>query len=1494
VVIIVILVSFLVSQPTLDSSGAFGPGIGQDVATPGTSPTSIDPLIVNGDQGSLRADLTREGTPQLLDPSDPCVYGLDYVSDRAYSFPSNENGGPYLHLKIGSFDPLLADPPDIASFPSPPPGSPLVVQFDGTITLDWKASLLNAGIEIRDYLPDHAYVVEAGSVSPKEIEAIDGVRWVGPILPSWKVDPRLFKELDGTTGIDLDISLVRSYHKGEFFSLFSDIGVDTFEFGTTDLHVTVPGNRIGDLAKLLDVIWIEPTPSYKVLNDLAADVMEVDTIWTNVGLDGSGQTVAVCDTGLDTGTDNHFINNDIHLDFDNRVTFFNWYGSSPNDLNGHGTHVSGTIMGDGTRSAGQFKGMAYNATVVHQAAAPNVDSTSLYPPSNLNNLYSQAYNAGARIHSNSWGNDDYGEYTSDSRETDQFMWNNPEMLILFAAGNDGSSTNTINDPSTAKNCIAVGATYSSRNGNPESVPSFSSRGYTDDGRLKPDIIAPGTAIISARSSVATDEPCSSWGSYNTYYTKCGGTSMATPATAGVVTLIRQYFMDFEGITPSAALLKATLLNGAKDVTGISAAIPNHHEGWGRVNITASLRHSPGPNESELRYIDHPTGLGQAESHSFQVRVSNSSEPLKVTLTWTDYPGNVLSPKNLINDLHLRVVSPDPQIAYKGNVMSNGVSLSGGSYDTTNNVEKVIIANPVPGIYTIQILGSDIPMGPQPFAIALSGIFNNTPPQVIINTPNLGWFNSDPGLVVDVDFSNGGGTALLDSAQYKVGSGGDTWYDIFTADAANYTTNWNVNWNLLSEGPNIVHVRVFDTDGFEDLTFDSFSIFVDTTPPTVQLNQVLYGWYSQDPGEVVDADLSDGLLGSMLDRVEYHMPGVGFLGMVPLFSSSGSMEDFPLPWSNLSDGENTLEFKVFDQANNEDETQDFIMVLVDTLAPVITVNKPEYGWYSSAPGAVVDVDFSNGGNGTLLDWASYKLDPNANWNMITNENTSSYETDWGVDWNEMPEGVSTYSIKAADGMGHLSVLPSVLTFYKDTIPPSVIIRTPSLGWFNTDPGPIIDVDFNAGTNDDISSLVYASYRIDGRKDWLDIFSTNSTANISGLLGETDPIIMNYTDEWGVLWDRLFEGPNRIELQVSDGAGNIAFLDDGVTILKDTMAPVITVNQRLYGCLVSDPGPIIDVEFSDGPWSSGLASAHYRLSRDGAWISIPLPIGTEYKGPWALDWDLLSDGDYSIDIQLTDKAGNTQLRLDAILISKDGSSPLAPLPISPGKGEQLPQNGPYLFTWDMPDCGCVEATGYVIRIELADGPLRYPKEFDINGQAVQLDPGLDPGNYSWRLKAVDANDRIGPWSEEWRFSIKNETAPTTPDEGPGDDQQDEEPTIEDDPPPSSNGGDDEGMPPEDIPGNDETDDDPPTSNETDPDGPKTNETDDVSDETDLVTNERRSDSFILDWWLLLLIMAVVVSVLLIIIGRSRKKSGIDEKGSDEDPEDTDEKESVKKDG
>ena len=252
------------------------------------------------------------------------------------------------------------------------------------------------------------------------------------------------------------------------------------------LKVTLPPAALADVAAISGVRWIEPAPQWELANDVADNVMGVREVWDTDGLYGAGQTVAVCDTGLDQGSTAPA---SLHDDFENgsgisRVTtIYDRVGDGASDVNsGHGTHVAGSVLGNGDLSGATPStqtypksarmGAAPEASLVFQAVENNTTGALSGIPLDFNTLFAQAASSGADLHTNSWGSDVSGMYTSDSEDVDEYVWTHKNFSIFFSAANAGIDNNadgvvdfySMGSPATAKNCITVGASENDRPG----------------------------------------------------------------------------------------------------------------------------------------------------------------------------------------------------------------------------------------------------------------------------------------------------------------------------------------------------------------------------------------------------------------------------------------------------------------------------------------------------------------------------------------------------------------------------------------------------------------------------------------------------------------------------------------------------------------------------------------------------------------------------------------------------------------------------------------------------------------------------------------------------------------------------------------------------------------------------------------------------------------------------------------------------------------------
>ncbi|HLF25734.1 MAG TPA: S8 family serine peptidase [Anaerolineae bacterium] len=660
------------------------------------------------------------------------------------------------------------------------PGPYAILQFDGPITPADRAALEATGVTVLEYLPDFAYLVRGAPTQLNAAADLSRVFTRTPFTLADKLAPALLGMLaQGASDVGKVLIVGWPDDAGELARDLRALPIDA--------NAPLTSEEVMRIASLPSVRWIEPAGQPQLLNDVARTIMHIEPVWQDRALFGAGQIVAVTDTGLDTG-DLATLSPDFagRIVAAHVLTTTGNLG----DNHGHGTHVAGSVAGAGVQSGANpalhqytdsFAGMAPEAGLVIQAFEADALGAISGLPSDYYSLFTQTYADGARLHTNSWG--DYtgpitdteaafGGYPFGSQRVDEFIWQHPDMAIFFAAGNSGvdgipsgspplricSGSNGVIDldslaaPGTAKNVITVGATESQRSSgglsgfiwflvdffcygappiafdftsnNPNGMAAFSSRGPADDGRIKPDLVAPGTNIVSNRSHYPGATTL--WGAHNADYAYSGGTSMATPLTAGAGALVREWLTTHGMANPSAAALKATLLNTTADIApgqygaGPTQEIPferpNSVAGWGRVDLSFITADAP----YTLWLDDHTAGLatGAVVSYthtlSHALQVIDGAQPLRVLLAWSDPPASLSASAQLVNDLDLVVIAPDAT-TYYGNGTPTG--------DRVNNVEGIIIPNPPVGQYRVQVRAYNVPIGAQPYALAVGGLLD---------------------------------------------------------------------------------------------------------------------------------------------------------------------------------------------------------------------------------------------------------------------------------------------------------------------------------------------------------------------------------------------------------------------------------------------------------------------------------------------------------------------------------------------------------------------------------------------------------------------------------------------------------------------------------------------------------------------------------------------------------------------------------------------------
>jgi hypothetical protein len=591
------------------------------------------------------------------------------------------------------------------------------------------------------------------------------IQWEAPFLNQYKIHPLLALRATNKPNEEVTVALqIARDESDDGFGVRQDLDAarsmaslvigDAYQvMGFTNQKMTIQAGKIAEAASLPNVINIEPWAPPTLFDERAAQI--VAGALTDDGTQARGPgymnwlvahgfssrfgfAIDITDSGTDRGS---IAAGNLHPDFldsagQSRVSYVRDYTSEldPSDFSGHGTINASiaaggnTSSGAGMRDAENFNhglGVAPFALLGTSKIFQSTGRFDLIEP--YTKLISEAYRDGARISSNSWGSTinaysiDAQEYDARVRDAVPAQPGNQEIVICFAAGNAGGDER-IGSPGTGKNVVSVAASESFRKSgtdgcgirdsdadNAMDIAFFSSGGFLDDGRQKPDIAAPGTHIQGAASQAPEfdgllvcgedfDKPYFPNG--QTLYTWSSGTSHATPAVAGAAALARQFFLD-RGEQPSAALVKALLVNTPTYMTGTLAVgdLPHRRQGWGLLNLGRTF------DEAPKVFINQSHSFGDSgQEMTITGEIKDPTKPFRVTLAWTDAPGlSVFAP--WVNDLDLEVTINGE--VHRGNNFKGQQSQPGGQPNTKDNVEGVWLPAGTVGTFVVRVRASNI-------------------------------------------------------------------------------------------------------------------------------------------------------------------------------------------------------------------------------------------------------------------------------------------------------------------------------------------------------------------------------------------------------------------------------------------------------------------------------------------------------------------------------------------------------------------------------------------------------------------------------------------------------------------------------------------------------------------------------------------------------------------------------------------------------------------
>jgi len=625
-----------------------------------------------------------------------------------------------------------------------------LIQLVGPVRDEWLAELTAEGLEIISYIPENAYVVRARGPAAAELALLtarhDYVQYAGDFHPAYRLSPSLHSALAAGPGAPIDVTVqvvdgpTIDTDLADLRSLAVAAGPEHAVLGLRDVELTVDPARLPELATREYVLHIEQRMPRVRLDEVQGQILAGNLEGDHAA--GPGYLDFLASKGFNRSQFGSFAVNVVddaaslngHPDLpDDRIAFAHDVTRQGSTQAGHGflnaNIVAGFNAGTGWPMV-DARGFHYGLGI---APFARVGATAIFGFDNADLLQweDDAYAEGARISTNSWGfngleaarYDVYAQaYDQIVRDAQRAVPGMQQMVVVFAAGNAGPQQGSIASPSTAKNVITVGASENDRPAGADGcavdgsgadsandVIAFSSRGpagwfFFDDGRVKPDLMAPGTHIQAGipQSHYFGNGICTQYfPPGQTLYGWSSGTSHSCPAVAGGAALVYQDFLNKGRPAPSPAMVKGYLMASAAYMTGAGAGdtLPSNNQGMGRMDLGRAFDATP-------RLLVDQTEILGATGQTFTVSgsVADAAQPFRVTLAWSDAPGTTVGAP-WVNDLDLEVSIGG--VTYLGNVFSGKESAPGGAADIKNNVESVFLPAGTTGDFTITVRATNV-------------------------------------------------------------------------------------------------------------------------------------------------------------------------------------------------------------------------------------------------------------------------------------------------------------------------------------------------------------------------------------------------------------------------------------------------------------------------------------------------------------------------------------------------------------------------------------------------------------------------------------------------------------------------------------------------------------------------------------------------------------------------------------------------------------------
>ncbi|MBT8485184.1 MAG: S8 family serine peptidase [Phycisphaerales bacterium] len=657
-----------------------------------------------------------------------------------------------IELRYHAFDPagLVTGPPVDPELAADVDTNLYIVQYLTPPLEAYGDALRKLGAEISFFMPSNAQIVRLDPATRDAVAALPFVRWVGAMHPAYRLEEFMLDNLDAAAEVypelKYNIMLTASAleTKQDVAERITTLGgiVDRAHAGKYLLEATLTHEQLLEVARFDEVIFIDRWGEFEEDMDVVREATGANFLEAVAGYTGEGVRGEVIDTGFNTG----------HTDFAGTLEAHTSIGSDS-----HGASTSGIVFGKGIAD-GSARGLLPDGTGI--LAAWSAVSTGMPRYDHTGELTQSPWFA--VFQTASVGSPQTSAYTTVSADTDAALF---DFDITHLQSQSNTGTTASRPQAWAKNIISVGGVR--HNGTADtgddSWSGTASIGPASDGRIKPD-------ITHFNDGIRTTSCCGS----TAYTSSFGGTSGATPIVAGHIGLIYQMWADgaFNNpVDPDASVFdnrchmttaKALLINSGRqyEFEGGGVDLTRVHQGWGLPDLERLYN-----NRFKTFIVDESTILQPFTSVGFIVVVKAGEPEFRATMTYADPPGVPGAAMHRVNDLTLRVTTPDGTVYWGNNGLLEGnFSVPGGVANVVDTVENVFIEDPTPGEWLVEVFADEINQDGHvetaaqldaDFALVVSGVQEELPPlfaRLLSPIPAL----VDPGTPADfvVEFMDG--------------------------------------------------------------------------------------------------------------------------------------------------------------------------------------------------------------------------------------------------------------------------------------------------------------------------------------------------------------------------------------------------------------------------------------------------------------------------------------------------------------------------------------------------------------------------------------------------------------------------------------------------------------------------------------------------------------------------------------------------------------------